>query len=231
MSINMKKPIYVFLFLSALSTVLFSFKQAAKITEGVVVFDIAFLDLTPEMKQAEAMLPKTLTMYFKGQNMRGEMPTAMGTTTTISNEKKKEFYVLMDMMGQKTAIKQTEADLKKQQQEQDVKDIKVTYSAETKTIAGYLCKKAIISFTMKGEKETVECFYTDELPIVGNKNSTPGFDQIKGFMMEYSINMSGVKMKMTAKSVRAEKVDDSKFTLPEGYTVKTMEELKKMSGE
>lgn len=227
----MKKSTYVFLVLSALSTLLFAFKQGAKLTEGVVEFDIAFMDLTPEMKQAEAMLPKTLTMYFKGQNMRGEMPTAMGNTITIANEKKKEFYVLMDMMGQKTAIKQTEADIKKQQQEQDVKDVKISYPNETKTIAGYTCKKAIITFTMKGDKETVECYYTEDLPVVGNKNASPGFDQIKGFMMEYNINMSGIKMKMTAKKVRPEKVDDNKFVLPEGYTIKTMEELKKMSGE
>lgn len=227
----MKKSVNIILSLVLLSMVTFAFKTAEKITEGVVEFDIQFLDLTPEMKQAEAMLPKKLTMYFKGENVRGEMPTAMGTTITIANEKKKEFYVLMDMMGQKTAIKQTEADIKKQQQEQEVKNIKVEYPGETKTIAGYLCKKAVVTFTMKDEQERVECFYTEELPVIGNKNSSPGFDQIKGFMMEYSLNMNGIKMKMTATKVRAEKIDDKQFVLPEGYTVRSVEEIKKMTGE
>lgn len=218
------------LVLAMLSMVFTAFKAGEKITEGVVEFDIAFLDLTPEMKQAEAMLPKKLTMYFKGESIRGEMPTAMGNTITIANEKKKEFYVLMDMMGQKTAIKQTEEDIKKQQLEQEVKDIKVTTTTETKVIAGYTCKKAIVTFKMKGEEEKIECYYTEELPMLGNKNSSPGFDQIKGFMMEYSLNMSGIKMKMTATKVRAEKVDDSQFVVPSGYTVKTIEDLKKMTG-
>lgn len=227
----MKKTTGLMLVLTLLSMVFTSFKAGEKITEGVVEFDIAFLDLTPEMKQAEAMLPKKLTMYFKGENIRGEMPTAMGNTITIANEKKKEFYVLMDMMGQKTAIKQTEADIKKQQLEQDVKDIKVTQTSETKTIAGYTCKKAIVTFKLKGDEEKVECFYTEDLPVIGNKNSSPGFDQIKGFMMEYSLNMNGIKMRMTATSVRAEKIDDSQFVVPKDYTVKTVDEIKKMSGD
>jgi GLPGLI family protein len=226
----MKKQILFGLLTLVVSIGLFSFNQA-KLTEGVVEYDISFVDLSPEMKEMEAMLPKNLTMYFKGQSIRGEMPSGMGNTVTIANEKTKEFYVLMDMMGQKTAIKQTEADLKEQQKKQDVKDVKVTLSPETKTIAGYACKKAVITFTMKGSKETLNCFYSPDLPSIGNKRGGPGFDQINGMMMEYQMNLDGIKMHIAAKKVRAEKVDDNKFIIPEGYTIKTAEELKKGLGE
>jgi hypothetical protein len=205
----------------------FAFTNGTKFSEGVAEFEISYQNLPEEMKQAEAMLPKKLTMYFKGQNTRSEMPSSMGNTITISNETKKEYYVLMDMMGSKTAIKQTTADIKKLQDEQQVKDLKVVTSNDTKTIAGYTCKKAIITFTTNGQKEQIDCYYTEELPaITARKDISPGFDQIKGFMMEYAMNTNGIKMKITATKVRAEKVDDKLFTLPEGYTITTIDELK-----
>lgn len=216
----MKKQLLTGVMALAVSVSLLAF-NLARISEGVVEYAISFSDLSPEMKEMEAMLPKSLTVYFKGQSTRSEMPSAMGNTITIANEKTKEFYILMDMMGQKTAIRQTEADLKALKAEQDVKDVKVSLLPDTRTIAGYTCKKAVITFTMKNEKESLTCFYAPELPSVGNKNAGPGFDQIKGMMMEYQMNLNGIKMNILARKVRAEKVDDSRFTVPEGYTIKT----------
>lgn len=203
-----------------------AFKQASTLKEGVVEFDVTFLNLTPEMKQMESMMPKKLIMYFKDNSFRNEMPSGMGTTITINNGPKKEFYLLMDMMGQKTAMKQTEEEMKKQLEEAQVKDIKVTFEKETKVIAGYTCNKAMVNFTLEGKAEQIECFYTPELPDIANNNTSPGFDQIKGFMMEYSLSMQGVKMKLTASKVRKEKVDAKLFDLPEGYTIKTLEQIR-----
>lgn len=225
----MKKNTYAAIVLTVLSILSFSFTTQNKLNEGVVDFNITFSDLTPEMKQAEAMLPKTMTMYFKGQNFRGEMPSAMGNTITMYNAEKKEYYVLMDMMGQKMAIKQTEEEMKQEQKKESIKNLKVTLSKETKVIAGYTCNKAIITFDVEGKSEKLECFYTPLLPVSSNNNSAPGFDQIKGFMMEYGMNMGGIKMKITAQKVREQKVSSSLFTIPEGYTIKTKEELQQMN--
>jgi hypothetical protein len=227
----MKKLNHLLLITALCSITFFSFKQADPLKEGVVEFSITFSDLTPELKQAESMLPSKMTMYFKGQNFRSEMPSAMGNTITINNDAKKEFYLIMDMMGQKTAMKQTEAEMKKQQEEANIKDIKVIQTKETKTIAGYLCKKATITFTVDGKTEQMDCFYTSDLPDAANRNTSPGFDQIKGFMMEYSLNMQGLKMKLSATKVKAEKVDNKLFEIPEGYQIKTLEELKGLGEE
>lgn len=225
----MKKYTYASVVLVLLSLLSFAFTTQKKLTEGVVDFAITFSDLSPEMKEAEAMLPKTLTMYFKGQSFRGEMPSAMGNTITMYNAEKKEYYVLMDMMGQKMAIKQTEQEMKQEQKKESVKNLKVTLSRETKVIAGYTCNKAIISFDIEGKSEKLECFYTPMLPSSSNNNSAPGFDQIKGFMMEYGMNMGGIKMKITAQKVREQKVNSNLFNVPEGYTIKTKEELQQMN--
>ena len=226
----MKKIIALSLTAALLGFMTLGFKQAKTLEEGVVEFDVTFLNLTPEMKQAESMFPKKLIMYFKGKSFRNEMPSGMGNTITINNGIKKEFYLLMDMMGQKTALKQTEEQMKKQLAEADVKNIKVSFEKETKVIAGYTCKRALINLTLEGKEEQIECFYTPELPDIANHNTSPGFDQIKGFMMEYTLNMQGMKTKLTASKVRKEAVDPKLFELPEGYTLKTLEELRNMGG-
>jgi hypothetical protein len=225
----MKKIVQITLLLTVVSGLLFSFTTQQKIQEGLIEFDITFLDLSPEMKQAEAMLPKKINMYFKGENSRTEMPSGMGSTISINNNKKKEFYLLMDMMGQRTAIKQSEADMKKQQEKSKIKDVKVEEINETKVIAGYKCKKAKLTYTIDGKTETVECFYTADLPLLGQANTAPGFDQIKGLMLEYSMNMGGIKAKIAATKVSTQKVEDKMFEIPGDYTLRTMEELESMS--
>ena len=227
----MKKIVDITLLLTVVSGLLFSFTAQQKIQEGLIEFDITFLDLSPEMKQAEAMLPKKINMYFKNESSRTEMPSGMGNTITISNDKKKEFYLLMDMMGQKTAIKQTEAEMKSQQEKSKIKDVKVEEINESKVIAGYKCKKAKLTYTLDGKTETVECFYTPDLPLLGQANTAPGFDKIKGLMLEYSMNMGGIKAKISATKVSTQKVEDKMFEIPSDYTIRTIEELGNMGQE
>lgn len=224
----MKKIIHFTLLLTIVSGLLFSFTTQQKIQEGLIEFDITFLDLSPEMKQAEAMLPKKVDIYFKGENSRTEMPSGMGNTITIRNRKKKEFYVLMDMMGQKMAVKQTDAEMEIQRKKMAISDISVEELDESKIIAGYKCKRAKVTFTLDGKKETIDCFYCPQLSMIDQGNGNPAFSQIKGMMMEYSMSMGGMKAKITATKVSTQKVDDKLFELPNDYTLHTMEELESM---
>lgn len=227
----MKKIIHFTLLLTIVSGLLFSFTTQQKIQEGLIEFDITFLDLSPEMKQAEAMLPKKVDIYFKGENSRTEMPSGMGNTITIRNRKKKEFYVLMDMMGQKMAVKQTDAEMEIQRKKMAISDISVEELDESKIIASYKCKRAKLTFTLDGKTETVDCFYCPELSMVDQGNNNPAFSQIKGMMMEYSMSMGGIKAKISATKVSTQKVEDKMFEIPSDYTIRTIEELGNMGQE
>lgn len=203
-----------------------------KITEGMVEYTISYPNPSPEMKQMESMLPKTLTLYFKDKKTCGSMKTPMGTTTTISDDIKKEMVLLMDMMGTKIAIKQSEADLKKQQEKAGINpaDVKVTVTSDTKMIAGYKCKKAIISYKEGDKASQVECYFTDQLPVTGQvgAGSTPGFDKINGFLMEYTMNEGMISMKISANVVKAQTVSEEMFKVPSDYKIMTPEEVEKM---
>src|SRR6478735_1868662 len=136
------------------------------------------------MKKMEAMFPKSISVYFKNEFSRFEMHSAMGNTISIGNSIKKDIIVMTDMMGQKIAVKQTEADLKKKEEEMKKEGVyptfTVTQSKETKMIAGYLCKKAIISYTVNGETEKLNCYYTEALPQMTGGDNNPAFKQING---------------------------------------------------
>jgi GLPGLI family protein len=117
-----------------------------------------------------------------------------------------------------------EADIKKEEAKNPEPTIK--YLDETKTIAGYKCKKAeIVMKTKDGKEETVNVYYTEEIPTTDVKSIYKG---LKGFPMEYVMNQGGIKMTFAAKTVSREPVADSKFEIPkEGYTETTMEDFQK----
>jgi GLPGLI family protein len=191
--------------------------------EGKIVYSITYPKLdNPEML---GMLPKETTIYMKGDMTRVEANSGMGVKNiTISNAKEKKATVLMDMLGQKFQIESTEAESDK---DNPYKDAKVTITDETKMIAGYKCTKAIVDAKDNGK---IDVYFTKELG-VNSKNASGPFKQIDGAVLEYSMSQQGMNMKFTASSITKEKVADSKFTIPEGYTKVTKEELmKSMSG-
>lgn len=186
--------------------------------EGVVTYSISFegAGLPPE---AMAMFKGSETVtYIKPDKLRVDMTMPMQSSSFITDNKNKNYVSLMDIMGKKYLIKMNGPDLKNDSAPETI----IKYTGETKTIAGYKCKKAeITGKEIKGN--AVEVFYTEE--ILTNEIK-PVYEGLKGFPMEYSINQGGMKMKLTAKTVSKEKVPDSKFEIPkEGYIVTTLEEL------
>ncbi|HEX8515901.1 MAG TPA: GLPGLI family protein [Bacteroidia bacterium] len=191
--------------------------------EGKVTYAISF--------EGSGLPPEALTMlngsesvnYIKGDKRRTDLNMAIQSTSAIIDSKTKDVVTLMDIMGQKYLIRMTEADLKKEEEKNPVTGIK--YSDETKTIAGYKCKKAEASMKVNGKDETATVWYTEEIPTSEVKSVYKG---LKGFPMEYMLNQSGIKMTFTAKSVSKETVPDTKFEIPkEGYTETTMEDFQK----
>jgi GLPGLI family protein len=128
----------------------------------------------------------------------------------------------MDMMGQKTAIKQPLDENTASGSfgfEAEGGTFKAT--SETKTIAGYKCIKGIYTMPIEdGEPAmTVELWYTTGL-------SNPQLNSdIPGMVMEFTMDMEGMKMQFTISAISKETVADSMFEIPAGYTIKTEEEF------
>jgi len=136
----------------------------------------------------------------------------------------------MDIMGQKYAMSMTTEELEKDIEDGPDVDIEVT--DETKEIAGYNCKKAVVKLKDKGADDDAELivFFTDELGSGMLNYNNPTFKDIEGVMLEYSIKENDMDMTFTAISVTKKKVSDHEFVIPEDYNVMTMSEFESMFG-
>jgi GLPGLI family protein len=200
--------------------------NAQKIDEGKIVFEISYPDADMPDEQM-AMMPTEMTTYFKGNQAKTDMKMGMGMSQVmIFDNKNKVMTMLMDMMGNKSAIKFTEEDIKKQK-EKDGKggDLDIKKTDETKEIAGYKCKKAVVT----NKDGSYDIYYTDEITYK-NGDWINDYKGIEGFPLQYKTTQNRLTMQLTAKSVSKEKVDAGIFAIPADYKLMTLEEMQKMYG-
>lgn len=193
----------------------------AQLKEGSITYSMTIEGLPPD--QAAMMGDMESTISFKDKKVFYEMTSMMVNVKSLSDDNGS--LTLMDQMGNKTYIKMTKEEMEKKSAENKdkVKDAKIEYTNDTKSIAGYDCKKAIVSYTTPKEgAQTTEVWYTDKIPYIqGGRQKATGdpFQGIKGMPMEYSMNQGPMKVKLVAKSVSTDKVPESKFALStDGYT-------------
>lgn len=201
----------------------------AQITEGHVTYKIDISTENPDMEMVVGMMQgSTLDIYFKEKMTRAEMKMgSMMNMTTISDEKSGKILMLMSgMIGKKaisTSAEELEGDAAKEKPKYDVELVD-----ETKEIAGYKCKKAIL--TDEEGNETV-FWYTEEIE-ASKKGQSYLNENVPGYPMQYEINNGGLVMGMTVTNISKElsKNDLKLFEMkiPEGYTEMTMEELQQM---
>lgn len=202
-----------------------SFGAFAQGFDGKVTATMRAIAVPDEMKGSEAMMNQDMTIYTKKEKTRFELSSMMGTTVIISDTLKKESIVLMDMMGQKIAMKQPLDDNSSNSSFGfKVEGGKFTSTKETKMIAGYKCIKGIYTFPTENEEGTSEVtlWYTESFT---NPDSA---SDIPGMVMEYIMTMDGMTLQFMVTAVSKENVDDSKFAIPTGYTVKTQEEFQNL---
>jgi GLPGLI family protein len=154
------------------------------------------------------------------------MSMSMGKTVTISDGDAKTSITLLDMMGQKIAIQSTPEDIQSEMDKGPKTNVNIT--GETKDILGYTCKKAVITF--EGEETEIIVYFTEELGTKELNFDNPQFKDINGVMLEFEMPNEQFSMKFNAVSVEKKNIEDTEFAIPEGYQIKTKEEMQGMFG-
>lgn len=184
---------------------------SGKLKEGVINYKVEYLDDENE-KPIISMLPTEMTIKFKKGYSIQEVEGWMGVFRMAGIRHIKD--------ESKTALLKILADkyLYSVKGGQDafgfdpMKDKKIEYSTETKIIAGYNCKKATVTWdTLK-----FDVFYTEEIKIQDPNWNNP-FGEIDGVMLQYQVDMFGIKTKITAESVENIDIDDEAFDIPDDY--------------
>jgi hypothetical protein len=214
------------LLLSAAAITAFAFTGTSDF-EGKVVYS---MDLGNAKMPAEAksmFAGSELTLYIKGTKTRSDMQMGPQITSTIYDGKTNTSVTLMEMMGNKYKIKNDNT----KKTDDKKPEIKVNVTTETKTIAGYPCKKAEVTMVSKdGTSHASSIWFTESIAnhMYTSDDRGAQFRDIKGMPLEYEIEAeNGMTMKMTAKTINKEKIPDSQFDIPADYKETTMEDLQK----
>jgi GLPGLI family protein len=224
----MKKTTYI------LCSVLFLFFLTSKGSiaggksfEGIITYKISYPD-TKATESQMAMFPKMATVFVKGSSTKTEIKTQMGDQVEITDFATKTKVSLIDAMGQKYAIKSTAEEIEKENAKEPAPTVEVT--KETKVIAGYTCKKAIVSVNDDGTVTKFDVYFTNELGPKEANFDNPLYKDIDGVMMEFSMKTPQITMVFSATSVEKKSISGKEFEIPSEYKVITKEELKAKFG-
>lgn len=223
----MKKVLFAFTVLLSSFLLGSSDACAGKPFEGLITYKITY----PDSKYTEsqlAMFPKIVTVMVKGTKAKTEYQTNMGSQIEISDYTEKSKINLINMMGQKYAIKQSAEEIEKENAQEPKATVEIT--SETRVIAGYTCKKAIVTQDDDGVKTTFEVFYSSELGSKLANFDNPLYKDIDGALLEFSMKTPQISMKFTATSIEKKSIANKEFEVPADYTLTTKEELRNKFG-
>ncbi|NLL27285.1 MAG: hypothetical protein GX259_00655 [Bacteroidales bacterium] len=206
-------------------------QKPGKPFKGIVTYSMKYEgDLDPATL---AQLPTTQSVNILGKYSKVETIVPGATFVVISNGYDSTSTMLYDIMGLGKYCVKTGKDKIAEAIEKN-KPETINYIDETKTIAGYVCKKAeYITKNEFDEKETTIVYYNEtiggpELNYVGN------FPGLIGFPMEYVAKNKDMNMTVTAtvSEVKTKKVKlkDVNFFIPTDYKEITAEEFMQMLG-
>jgi GLPGLI family protein len=133
-------------------------------------------------------------------------------------------------MGTKYALKLSVTDIAEGMAKVNLPKVELT--TDTKVIAGFTCKKAILTTVLEDSsmiKDTI--YYTEEIGC-SDLNFSSTFKDVPGAILEYTEYIAQMEATSVyvAKEVKKGKISDNVFLIPSDYQEVTKEEFKKAFG-
>lgn len=208
--------------------VLLTFSSYAQVPKGdgfkgTITYQITYPDANLDATQMAAM-PQTMKLILNGNKARAELKMSEMNQILIMDSDAKTTVILVDINGQKAAIKPKKND-------RPLGKEPILESAnESKEIAGYVCKKANIHYgDEKSKSNPIPIYYSEE---VGNNKIfyDNEYRNLPGVPLEFRYKLQGMNMLLTAVKVEKGRVSNREFEIPSDYKETTPEEIRKMFG-
>jgi GLPGLI family protein len=199
-------------------------KKAAKQFRGIVTYSISYESEALSDVQIAKLPTKTTVKMYDGMS---SFDIAMGPViqSFIINPTTDKYIVMLEFGLKKAALVKKYSEMSNDSLEQYTTQI--DYSSDTKIIAGYTCKKAVVTFTPKegveGEERMFSVFYSEDLGSAQDNIDGP-YKGIPGLLLESYDVKPGLITKMVATEVKKGKVKDLDFLMPSDYKEFTDEE-------
>jgi len=173
--------------------------------EGTILYEVSYLNLTEDMKKILPEKNPESLFSIKGNKTKMEMDMMGTKMIIISDIETNTSTSYTSIMGQK---------IKSSASIEELEDVEIKLvDGETKRIAGYLCKKAIMK---QPDSPDVEVYYSEELQSNAFLSSNSQFKKLKGIPLEYQLHQQGMTMVSSAKEVSKKTLDNSVFDPPAG---------------
>ena len=204
------------------------------------------------------------TTWLKNDLVKTYSENEMSRSTVIRDNSKKITTTIIEMMGKKTGTYATDDDQAEMRKRMDsmmksrgqnvsfgTANTPATYSVvyvdESKKVAGFACKKALIIATRSEKPDTTTVWYNPDfklqnLPSTGGTaagfggfgaaSGSTGMDLLNGFPMQYERNMSRARH-MTVevtKLVIDKDVADKEFEISKDIEIKPMKDMQNGGG-
>lgn len=192
-------------------------------SEGIIVYDVSYPRPHPD-RSTQAMMPSEMEFQFKDDKYVNDL-SIMGGVISIKyfvDNQKKELVEYAKIISDKFAAKINESTLDTLLKDVPVHTVKLI-DGETKEIAGYTCKKAVVTVAAK-VPYSFDVYYTTEIALTDPNWCTP-FKDIPGTLMEYQIEKFNVIMRFTAKEVKNLAQDVKEFSFPEDVEYTTPQKI------
>ncbi|MBK8520174.1 MAG: hypothetical protein IPL54_04600 [Chitinophagaceae bacterium] len=206
------------------------------------------------------------TTWLKNDLTKTFSESEMGRNTVIRDNAKKVTTTIMEMMGRKSGFYATDEDQAQMRKRMDSmmqsrggqngsigagSNTPATYSViyldESKKIAGYACKKALVVAARSNRSDTTTVWYCPDFKLqhlvstggaaggFGGFNTTSGptgMELLNGFPMRYERNMPrGRQMTVeVTKLVIDKEVADKEFEISKDIEIKAMKDMQNGSG-
>ncbi len=200
--------------------------QAQRDFSGEIEYKITYTDADIDPAHM-AMLPRTISVVIDGNKSRTEQQQGVMSIVQINDADNFTSIVLMDIMGMKYAIRTTKEEIEEGMAEMPKPEI--TFTDETKTIAGYEGQKAILKYTdEEGNVTTEEVYYTTDIG-GGNINFATPYHGIPGFLLQYTTENEMFKSTIKVESIESKRrIRPAIFMIPEDYKLVSPEELQEI---
>lgn len=189
--------------------------------EGEIHFTTTYTYFPEHLLRYRDQLPRNSDVYIRDNLVCKKGPTGLvnGYQIYIKNLATMTGYNAMQVGETSVAYRLTNQDYQAEMNSMAV-PLSIEYVDETKQIAGFLCKKALVY--MPGSTQPFTVYYTEKIPA----EAYVVYKGLKGFPLYFEGNMNGVQFYSEAFAVNPTKQSDAQFLLPPNYKVLSKEEYR-----
>jgi hypothetical protein len=189
--------------------------------EGTIVYDVTF-----PYEQNTIMLdlfPKEMVFQFKGSMMRSQIKSSYDLLTTdfIIDNNDKTITQMLKNMSDRYSMSLNGDEVG--QWLKNYPTVTLETTTETENIAGYVCNKTVAHFA-NDSIPPITLYHTKGLGI-NTENWWNQFNGVEGFLMGYEMQQYGKRMRLRAREVRFEPIDEKVFEHNPNFKGITMQEM------